>query len=294
MPLCARCCLPAARSWKPTRKSTGWRGEQDRSNASDAYQRNRIRHHVIPQLQRINPNLLGTYQETQERLRATEQLLDDEVRRVAVRCRKQVGNEVWLDKTVLNQHAQLPLILFEIIRPFGFSYRQACDVARCLRTEAVTGKVFMTDRRTLLVDREYLMISERKDESFPSLQVQEGDTGVSLPGMNLAIAHHPAKTYRIDRSVQVGALDRDRLTFPLTLRPWQIGDGFYPLGMTHRKKVSDFLIDQKVPLHRKASVYVLTSDEQLVWVVGFRIDHRFRIGDQTKQVYEILVTSNPS
>ena len=243
-----------------------------------------------PELRQINPNLLTTYQRTQERLLATEQLLNDEVKRVEQRSRKQVGDEVWLDKTVLRRHPQLTLVLAEMIRDFGFSYGQARDVAQCVRTETIAGKTFTTDDHTLLVDRQYLIISKKQREPTPSLLIQVSDTALRLPTTRLTVARYRSEEYTITRRAEVAALDEDQLSFPLTLRPWQTGDWFCPLGMTHRKKISDFLVDQKVPLHRKSSVYVLTSDEAVVWVVGWRVDHRFRITDQTRRVYEISAT----
>lgn len=266
-----------------------WR--EDKSNASDAYRRNQIRHHVVPLLQQLNPNLLSTYELTRERLRATEQVLFAEVQRVEGSARQQVGGEVWLDKAVLRQHPQCTIILAEIIRPFGFSYRQARDVAQCLADDNAVGKYFVSRLYTLFVERQYLIIVEASEETPAIKTIRVSETRVELPRQTLTMTTRPALGYELPRQRHVAALDADRLRFPLQLRPWQAGDWFCPLGMAHRKKLSDFLIDQKVPRHRKASIYVLISEENIVWVVGWRIDHRFRVTDRTQKVYEISSTA---
>lgn len=262
-----------------------WR--EDWSNASDAYRRNQLRHHVVPLLQQLNPNLLSTYERTRARLRATEQVLLAEVKRVEENARQQVGDEVWLDKAVLRQHPQVTLILAELIRPFGFSYQQAHDLMACLSPAAVVGQRFLSTHYTLFVERQHLVIVKKNEEVSVTKAVQVSDTRIELPPLILTLTTQPALGYQLPRQRHVAALDADRLRFPLQLRPWQAGDWFCPLGMEHRKKLSDFLIDQKVPRHRKASVYVLTSEEEIVWVVGWRIDHRYRVTDQTQKVYEI-------
>ena len=269
-----------------------WR--EDQSNASDAYRRNRIRHHIIPQMQQINPNLRATYQLTRERLLATEQLLMNEVKRVKKRCWQAINGEVLLDKRVLKEHPQLTLVLAEIIRPFGFLYQQARDIARCIKEDAVSGKTFTSRKYVLLIDRQHLIIDTKTKNLYKRLFIQHSDIQVSLPNFTLITAHHAAENYALTKQQTMAALDEDLLAFPLTIRPWQSGDWFFPLGMSHRKKLSDFLVDQKVPRHRKPSVYVITSGEDIVWVVGWRIDHRFRITDQTKKVYEISVMTTNS
>ena len=83
----------------------------------------------------------------------------------------------------------------------------------------------------------------------------------------------------------MAALDADVLKFPLTVRPWQEGDWFMPIGMKGKKKLSDFLIDQKVPLNLKDNVQVLVSaDGKIAWVIGFRPDDRFKVTENTERV----------
>lgn len=270
-------------------RNLAWR--EDESNASDAYRRNQLRHHVVPLLKQLNPNLLGTYERTRERLQATEQLLLAEVKRVKQRARRKVDREVWLNKEMLRDHPQAGLILAELIRPYGFSYRQARDIVRCLATSQPVGKHFDSLHYTLFIERQHLVVIEKQKDQVTSRTIRASDTQVELPTQLLTIATKPVVGYPLPRQRHVAALDADRLHFPLRLRPWRPGDWFCPLGMEHRKKLSDFLIDQKVPRHQKATVYVLTSADDIVWVVGWRIDHRYRVTDQTQKVYEIISTA---
>jgi tRNA(Ile)-lysidine synthase len=83
-------------------------------------------------------------------------------------------------------------------------------------------------------------------------------------------------------------LDKDKLTFPLTLRRMQTGDRFRPLGMNGFRKLSDFLTDLKIPLPDKQNTWVVTSEEDIVWVVGHRIDDRYKITTQTKTIFKIV------
>jgi tRNA(Ile)-lysidine synthase len=87
----------------------------------------------------------------------------------------------------------------------------------------------------------------------------------------------------------VAALDADQLKFPLKLRAWQEGDWFVPLGMNGKKKISDFLIDKKVPANLKPQTLVLVSEQSIAWVVGQRLDNRFKVNEKTQQVVEITM-----
>jgi len=87
----------------------------------------------------------------------------------------------------------------------------------------------------------------------------------------------------------IATLDADKLTFPLIWRKWKPGDYFFPLGMTHRKKISDFLIDTKISVGEKDLVTVLEAGGEIVWVVGHRIDNRYKITPQTKAALSFFI-----
>ena len=89
----------------------------------------------------------------------------------------------------------------------------------------------------------------------------------------------------IHRPLRIIKLDLDKITFPLVLRKWKEGDRFKPLGMQNFKKISDFFIDNKYSLITKQNQWLLCSENQIVWVVGERIDDRFKIDSNTKNVY---------
>jgi tRNA(Ile)-lysidine synthase len=85
----------------------------------------------------------------------------------------------------------------------------------------------------------------------------------------------------------IACLDLDRVRFPLTIRRWMPGDYFYPLGMDQTKKLSDFFVDEKVPLPEKERIWILAAGKTIVWIMGHRIDHRFRITSSTRSVLRL-------
>jgi tRNA(Ile)-lysidine synthase len=93
--------------------------------------------------------------------------------------------------------------------------------------------------------------------------------------------------YQIPSTNDIVWLDSSDIRFPVTLRRWVKGDYFYPQGLAKKKKIARFLIDEKMSLHAKEHVWLLESDRRVLWVVGKRIDHRFRIQPHTNQILRL-------
>lgn len=90
----------------------------------------------------------------------------------------------------------------------------------------------------------------------------------------------------------IALLDAELITYPLIVRIWKDGDYFIPLGMTGKKKVSDFLIDQKIPVPEKEKQLVIESSGNIIWLVDRRIDNRYKITENTRNVLRITKKLN--
>lgn len=259
-----------------------WR--EDASNDSPVYQRNRLRLEVLPVLRDINPSLDHTMSVTAERVGAAEEIVRRYVEETAAQAQRQEPEATYLDIRLLQKTAATALVLHELLRPFGFSYLVTKDIVQSFGAEP--GRRFESPTHQLVKDRDQLVITPRKLQHFGTHQLQAGQEALKIDGLHLRteLLEIP-EGYDVPKGKALAALDADVLKFPLTVRPWQEGDWFMPIGMKGKKKLSDFLIDQKVPLNLKDNVWVLVSaDGKIAWVIGFRPDERFKVTENTERV----------
>ncbi len=261
-----------------------WR--EDASNDSPVYQRNRLRQQVLPVLREINPNLDNTLAATAERVGGAEEIVRRYVADTAAQARRDAPEATYFSIATLQNTAAATLVLHELLRPFGFSWPVTKEIVASFK--GLAGKQFDSPTHRLVKDRDQLVITPRRLAQYGTFQLAEGQEDLLADGLRLRASQHAGAGYEIPRSRSTAALDADKLKFPLTLRRWQEGDSFMPLGLKGKKHLSDFLIDQKVPLNLKDDVRVLTSaDGKICWVVGFRVDERFKVDEETTRVLAV-------
>lgn len=268
-----------------TERKLVWR--EDVSNETTKYQRNKIRHEVIPVLKEINPNLEETVLQTTERVSHAEAIVAAYISQLRAQSIKEAEDAVYLSLVPLQNANGLPVVLHELLRPYNFSYSVVQELVAALA--GISGKQFDSPTHTLVKDRDQLVITPRDISNFGSILIQEGDTSAEAGNLRFRITYAAAGDYKLNTKPHIAALDADQLRFPLKLRAWQEGDWFVPLGMNGKKKISDFLIDKKVPANLKAKTLVLVSDQSVAWVVGQRLDNRFKVTDKTERVLEIAL-----
>ncbi|WP_162427442.1 tRNA lysidine(34) synthetase TilS [Pontibacter pudoricolor] len=273
-----------------TERKLIWR--EDVSNETTKYQRNKIRHEVIPILKEINPSLEETMQHTAERVSHAETIVAAYIDNLREQSVKEAENAWYISLVPLQNATGLPVVLHELLRPFNYSYGVVLELVEAL--EGISGKQFDSPTHTLVKDRDQLVITPRNLSSFGSILINEGDTTIDAGNFTFNIKYVDAANYKLNTKPFVAALDAEQLRFPLKLRGWQEGDWFVPLGMNGKKKISDFLIDKKVPANLKSQTLVLVSDQSIAWIVNQRLDNRFKVTDKTEKVVEISLQAKPA
>lgn len=260
-------------------KGIKWR--EDVSNSYSDYQRNYLRNEVIPLFKRINPSLTHTYEKTRKRLLGTEKILAEKVEQIRKKFQFEAGLVTSIKNEWLDTETSSNLILSEILDDFGFNYSQCEDIFNARKE---VGKFFTSDTHKLTVDRGKFDISEQSERGQLMLYLSEDSTFNTYLGSIETLILKNVNDFQIPKETRIAALDYDKLSFPLLVRNWQQGDKFRPLGMSGFKKMSDFLIDEKVSSAVKDRVTVVISGNDICWVPGYRVDDRFKITEQTENI----------
>jgi len=259
-----------------------WR--EDRSNASSDYKRNKLRHSGLPALYSLEPdtrqNLLQSFARLKDTGKAFTGLFEAWKKE---HVREQQGMSFLSYKSIQNLPGAATLLYFWL-RPYGFNSDQALALSKCLE-EIKPGRLLRSTAYELSLDRDELILYPNPVE-FPATELPFGAPSIELPegGYQLTWDGLPKE---IDRNPANAVLDLDCLEFPLQIRSWEEGDRFNPLGMTSEKKISDFLIDNKVPLALKKEVKVLVSGNKIAWVIGMRIADWAKLSPTTQKCLHI-------
>ena len=257
----------------------------DSTNTSVEYTRNYFRHRVLPLVQEVYPaadeNLLNNI----PRFRDAYMLYRESVERHLRRLVTRQGDEVMIPVALLRRLPARRTLLFEIIRGHGFSARQTDEVLALLDSE--TGRQVSSHTHRVIRHRRWLIISPVQTEKAHHISIDQSAAEVHFPGGKLHLHPLSASGWKPDARPDVADLDAAGVVYPLILRPWKTGDYFYPLGTSGKKKISRFLTDLKLSLPEKENTWVLESGGRIMWVVGRRIDHRFRITPSSKAILRL-------
>ncbi|MFC2086350.1 tRNA lysidine(34) synthetase TilS [Bacteroidota bacterium] len=261
---------------------------EDSSNKSTKYYRNFIRHEIIPKFEKLNPDFKTTISETIQYLKETEEIYNHDVASVKKNIIENKDGKVYLSIEKLKGLNPLKSYLFEFLRPYQFSEDNLVKIIESLDSQP--GKKFYSESFCLLKDREYLIIYPFVKNIDNRVYHIKQDTFSLEEPFKLTFEQYPKEgNFKVKKDENIAQLDFDKLSFPLALRKWQNGDLFHPLGMNKSKKLSDFFIDQKTPINQKENTWVITTEDKIVWIVGLRIDDRYKITDNTTKIVEIKI-----
>ena len=260
-----------------------WR--EDSSNSQDEYKRNFIRHRIIPLLSQLNPSLLDSVSRSMRKNEGIVELEREAIAAFESRYVSRKADRMAIDKTALQRYQHKASVLYELIKGYGFSLEQCGQMVPAVPGQP--GKRFSSASHQLVIDRDELIIT-RHTETPAEVRIALSDNVSVLGTQRLQLEETEEVSISNDDNGHT-SFDADKVNYPLTWRTWREGDFFYPLGMENRKKISDFLIDRKIPLNDKAKVTVLESKGEIMWVVGHRISHHFRITPGTKRELRIKV-----
>jgi len=256
---------------------------EDSSNLCLKYNRNLIRQEIIPNLEKVNAAALENIVGFGEKLKDYELIVARRVEELRKNFFHITADEIRIDKRLWKEEDSNPSLTYEILKDFGFVSEQIKKIH--LGIFKTSGKRFESENHNLLIDRSYLFVKEREGKGKrPDVIVLESPED-KLNGFELNIKD--ALAYKIVPDSRLACFDLNKLEFPIVYRKWKQGDKFHPLGMKGKKLVSDLLVDLKLNLFEKENVFVFESAGKIIWVVGIRLDDRFKITSQTTRVLEV-------
>lgn len=262
---------------------------EDSSNQSSKYTRNFFRNELIPAITKVYPQVKENLQANINRFREIEKLYKFSVGELKKKICKQKRNEIHIPVKLLMGFNNRALI-YEIISPYGFQEKQLDEVIKLAASESGKYITSPEGHYRIIRHRHWFIISPVHATEAENIIIEKGDNGILFSLGILEV--ETTSNLKPSTSNNEVSLDAKQITFPLLLRKRKAGDYFYPLGMTKKKKVSRFLIDKKLSLSEKENIWVIESGQRIIWVVGQRIDERFKVSDKTTAVIRLSLASS--
>ena len=271
-----------------TKNKIEWR--EDQTNTSIKYVRNKIRHKIVPVLKELNPGLLDTFQNTIENLKGTQQIVTDQIDTISKKVISEQNGNLHFNITILKSLSNPKVYLFHLLNEYGFT--EWDDINDLL--DAQSGKKVFSKTHRLLKDRDFLMLSEIEEGDNNSFEINNTTTYIenpiklSIEKIDISFDNKNDQNKILNELLfdddSTISIDYNKLKFPLKIRKWQKGDFFFPIGLNGKKKLSKYFKDEKMSLLEKENTWILTSGTNIVWVIGKRLDGRYKVSNSTSTI----------
>lgn len=264
---------------------------EDTTNTSLKYERNYLRHQVIPALETINPSFRQTMATNIGHFQDAEMIYENGLHAYKKKLIQEKEGLFYIPIKKIDQYHASATILYELLTPYGFDANQVEQIQQVLNQQP--GKQFLSQQYRLIKDRTFLIISPKGEKQKGPFAIPFQKKQLTLENEQLHFQVAPTDKIKVKGDPQIAFIDYDQLSFPLMLRRWQEGDYFYPLideskgDKAKKKKLKRFFTDQKLPIPEKENLWLLVSGERIVWVVGHRLDNRFKVTPNTKTIYKV-------
>lgn len=259
----------------------------DESNFDNNYQRNKIRNNIIPEFEKISPAFVENVIQTAKYLQQYIDFFKSKLKNFKDRCVLYNDYSVSINTKKIIEFEPIELFLYEFLKEYGFNSSQVSNIISSINS---VGKQFYANQNRIIINRNELIITnlytEDKEKSYfinySDQNIIINNKQVDAMELNMKIINRSET--KISKSTNIAMFDFDKLKFPLLIRKWKEGDYFFPLGMNNKKKISDFFTDKKFSLIDKENTWLLTSNNQIIWVISHRIDNRFKITENTQKI----------
>ncbi|MFT4152616.1 tRNA lysidine(34) synthetase TilS [Parafilimonas sp.] len=262
---------------------------EDSSNLTDKYTRNFFRHKIIPlaeeQFENARQNLLGNIQRFKDVATLYEQSIEMHKKKLI----EQKSNEIHIPILKLQQTKPPDTVLWEIIKPYNFHAHQLPGIKKLF--DADNSSYVQSQTHRIIKDRKHFIIAPLETQEAKHILIEATDKQVKFENGVLMFEKLSAISYQLSAGSNMAQIDESKIKYPLLLRKWKQGDYFYPLGMKKKKKLSRFFIDLKLSATAKENIWLLEMNKKITWVIGYRIDERFKVTPSTQEVLKISFTA---
>lgn len=267
----------------------------DKTNFTTDYTRNKLRLHIIPEIEKINPNFKESLVKLSEIATDEISISDSYIRNIYEDIIVQRKTDaISFDKEGFE--SQDKAIQAKLLRKSIVDIKKEIrdiskeNIESFLRlTDLANGKSIIKDDLVFLKSYKFYKMSLRKEDSQKKTEELTINIGEELSFGKKRIKISSVSDFQKKHGKNIEYFDRDKLTFPLSVRFRKNGDKFRPIGLGHSKKIKDFFIDMKVDKEKREKIPLILSENDIIWVTSFRSSEDYKVDPSTRNIIKIEV-----